>query len=527
MRAEARAAQTARPAPAEFGLWRRLFRPFRNLPQRFREPRFWHVQALVVLATVPHYAIESSGEKFATLEDWQLNSLVISLYILPLLYAALNYSWEGALLTALWAAALTSPSYWFWDRSTSHYLTEIGQLVVVLPVGLLVAWRVDIEARQRRRAEKTSASLSLLNQTGEALSHTLEAEAQVPIVLRKLISELPLESAWLYLAADRRSASRLLSERPDGSGRVQMRLPEELHRRVEASGTTQVDEDSIAVPLSTDDGLLGSLGATVSTGTSPTDEQMEVLATVAQQLCASIVNARLYRERQESLQSYVRHVTEAQEEERLRISRELHDETAQELVSLVRGLEQIHDISGDARVQAVDDLIESTRETIRSVRRFSRDLRPSALDDLGLTAAIEAIVEDTGAKLRSGATMRVAGKAERLPEAVELTLFRIAQESLRNVEKHSGATSAAVELDFKPGGITLSVSDDGVGFSVSNVSDLARAGKLGLVGMKERCELVGGSFDLRSSPGEGTRVAVSVRSDGSPSGARLDRSPPG
>ncbi len=288
-----------------------------------------------------------------------------------------------------------------------------------------------------------------------------------------------------------------------------------------------MDEDSIAVPLSTDDGLLGSLGATVSTGTSPTDEQMEVLATVAQQLCASIVNARLYRERQESLQSYVRHVTEAQEEERLRISRELHDETAQELVSLVRGLEQIHDISGDARVQAVDDLIESTRETIRSVRRFSRDLRPSALDDLGLTAAIEAIVEDTGAKLRSGATMRVAGKAERLPEAVELTLFRIAQESLRNVEKHSGATSAAVELDFKPGGITLSVSDDGVGFSVSNVSDLARAGKLGLVGMKERCELVGGSFDLRSSPGEGTRVAVSVRSDGSPSGARLDRSPPG
>ncbi|HEY5625696.1 MAG TPA: sensor histidine kinase [Dehalococcoidia bacterium] len=512
MKAEAKTAYTGEASTISLVLWSRISLTVRNLPQRFREPRFWQVQALVLLATAPHYAIEASGDQFATFEDWQLNSLAITLYILPLLYAALNYSWEGALLTGLWAAALTSPSLWLWDRSTSHYFTEIGQLVVVLPVGLLVAWRVDIEARHRRRAEKTSASLSLLNQTGEALSHTLEAEAQVPIVLRKLISYLSLESAWLYLEADRRSASRLLSERPDGSDRVQVRLPEELHRRVEASGATQVDQDSIAVPLSTDDGLLGSLGATVSTGTSPTDEQIEVLATVARQLCASIVNARLYRERQESLQSYVRHVTEAQEEERLRISRELHDETAQELVNLVRGLEQINDGSDDARVQVVNGLIESTRETIRSVRRVSRDLRPSALDDLGLTAAIEAIVEDADEKLPRGAKLRVTGKAQRVAAAVELALFRIAQESLRNVAKHARATSAAVELAFTPDAINLSISDDGVGFNASNVSDLARAGKLGLVGMKERCDLVGGSFDLQSSPGEGTRVLVTVAS---------------
>ncbi len=482
----------------------------------------------MVLATAPHYVMESSAH-IETFESWQLNSVAIGLYILPLLYAALNYGWEGALLTGIWAAALTSPSIWYWDRGESHYLTEIGQLAVVLPVGLLVAWRVDIEARHRRRAEKTSSSLSLLNQTGEALSRTLEAEAQVPIVLQKLIAGLPLESAWLYLEADRQSGPRLLIEQPDGDSRVQVRLPEELHRRVETSGATQVDEDSIAVPLSTEDGLLGSLGATVSGGSSPTDEQVEVLATVARQLCASIVNARLYSERQERLQSYVRHVTEVQEEERLRMSRELHDETAQELVSLVRGLEQIHDVRDDARTQAVDDLIESTRETIRSVRRFSRDLRPSTLDDLGLMAAIEAIVEETSAKLSGGATLRVQGKPQRVAEAVELALFRIAQESLRNIEKHAGAKSAFVELHFTSDAITLTVSDDGVGFSLpanvsdggvgfntSNVSDLARADKLGLVGMKERCDLVGGSFDLQSNPGGGTRVAVSVRNGGSP-----------
>ncbi len=221
-------------------------------------------------------------------------------------------------------------------------------------------------------------------------------------------------------------------------------------------------------------------------------------------------------------------IISAQEEERLRISRELHDETAQELVHLVRGLEQIRDGSDDTRVQSVDDLIEATRETLKSVRRFSRDLRPSVLDDLGLMAAIEAIVEDTNAKLPGGATLRVEGEPQRVAEAVELALFRIAQESLRNVEKHAEATSALVELHFTSDAITLSVSDDGAGFDAPrNVSDLARAGKLGLVGMKERCELVDGSFDLQSSPGEGTRVAVIVRNDGSVQDVQQDRPPPG
>jgi signal transduction histidine kinase len=479
-----------------------------------------------VLATAPHYLIESSGE-FAALKDWQPNSVAIGLYILPLLYAALNYGWEGALLTGLWAATLTSSSIWFWDHTPSRYLTEIGQLVVTLPVGLLVAWRVDIEARHRRRAEQASASLSLLNQIGETLSHALEAETHVPIILRKLVSELPLESAWLYLETDRQSEPRLFSERPDGGGRIQGRLQQEMHRFIETSGATQENGDSIAVPLSTEDGLLGSLGATVSPGTGLTDERIEVLATVARQLCAAIVNERLCREGEESLQSYVRHVTEAQEEERLRISRELHDETAQELVNLVRGLEQIDNGSDDARMQSVDELIEATRETIRSVRRFSRDLRPAVLDDLGLMPAIEMIVEEADSRLPRGATLSVTGKAERVAKAVELALFRIAQESLRNVEKHAEATSAAVEVDFKPDAITLSISDDGVGFSASNVSDLARGGELGLVGMKERCELVGGSFDLQSSPGEGTRVAVAVRYGGAAQDVQRDRPQPG
>ncbi len=182
--------------------WQFVSLTARRFPERLREPQFWQVQALVLLATAPHYAIETSGEAFPTLESWQLNSLAISLYILPLLYAALNYSWEGAVLTALWAATLTSPSLWYWDRSASHWITEMAQLFVVLPVGLLVAWRVGLETVQRRRAETTSARLALLNEIGERLSRTLEVEQQLPDVLRSLRSELALQTVWLVLESE-------------------------------------------------------------------------------------------------------------------------------------------------------------------------------------------------------------------------------------------------------------------------------------------------------------------------------------
>jgi signal transduction histidine kinase len=228
----------------------------------------------------------------------------------------------------------------------------------------------------------------------------------------------------------------------------------------------------------------------------------------------AVENARLYRERQESLQSYVRQVTQAQEDERLRIARELHDGTAQELVHLVRKLEQLGQSAGQSHAVPVQELLGMARATLQSVRRFSRDLRPPVLDDLGLLAAIEMVVEDTDGRLPQGAHLEVCGEPRRLDGAVELALFRIAQEALRNVEKHSRAMSATVELDFNDKDIRLSVTDDGLGFAPpKSLSQLAGLGRLGLLGMKERAELVGGSFELHSSPGKGTQLAVRVEAD--------------
>jgi signal transduction histidine kinase len=469
-----------------------------RFPQRIRERRFWEVQILLIGAATPHYVLEMLGHRnpAETIHD-----LAITLYILPLLYAAIAYGWEGAVLTGLWSAALTSPSIWIWHRGEFHWATELAQISVTLAVGIVVASRVDLETKQRLRAERTSASLQLLNEVVEILSHTLEVEQQLPKVVERLQSALELEFITLKLEPDSDGNEPALvvsspAPAPPGADRPRSR------DSTRGSGT-------LVVPLVGETGTLGSLTAAAATGDSIEDAQADLITTVAQDLRVAIENARLYRQRQESLQIYARQVTQAQEDERLRIARELHDDTAQELVMLSRKLEDLKSRVKSEQVRDIEDLLTMTRGTIQAVRRFSRDLRPSILDDLGLRAALEMVVEDTGNRLPKGANLQVTGSPRRLDGPLELALFRIAQEALRNAEKHSGATSVDVELDFGTDGVTLEVSDDGKGFSTGpSMSEMIRKGKLGLVGMKERAELVGGTLHVLSSHGGGTKVTV-------------------
>ncbi|MFQ5473916.1 MAG: GAF domain-containing sensor histidine kinase, partial [Dehalococcoidia bacterium] len=397
MKADAEARRpSAIPAPPS-GPWRwqDALAPFGRLRFRMREARFWQIQALVVLATAPHYAIESSGV-ISTFEDWQLNSLAISLYILPLLYAALNYRWEGALLTGLWAVVLTSPSMWLWERAGAHLITEIAQLAVMLGVGLLVAWRVDIETTERLRAEKISARLNLLNQVAQTLGETLQVEDQLPRVLRRLLAEPSVQSVWIFLGPSAPGDDPLIIR--EASADVEVHPLEdvsEVHRRaISLGGEVGIVDSTVVIPMFGESAPIGSLGVELADGDSLTAQENELLVTVARQICAAVEKARLYRERHEGMEFYARQVTQAHEEERLRIARDLHDETAQELVGFVRKLERLRDKAGPDVADPVDELMSQARSTLRSVRRYSRDLRPAVLDDLGLIPALEILVDD-------------------------------------------------------------------------------------------------------------------------------------
>lgn len=217
----------------------------------------------------------------------------------------------------------------------------------------------------------------------------------------------------------------------------------------------------------------------------------------------------------ERLQFYLHQVTRAQEEERQRIARELHDDTAQALVLLCRGLDALTDQGGSLSPAAVSRLEELRRladSTLESVRRFSRDLRPPVLDDLGLMPAIEWLLSDLSRRQGTLTQLEVEGTPRRLLPDAELALFRIVQEALRNVEKHAAASKVMVKVAFNEGHVRVSVSDDGKGFrGPLTLQDMAVRGKLGLLGMQERAQLLGGKLALHSQPGEGTSVTVEIR----------------
>jgi len=220
------------------------------------------------------------------------------------------------------------------------------------------------------------------------------------------------------------------------------------------------------------------------------------------------------RRMEENLRFYLQHITKAQEEERKRLARELHDSTAQTLFAILHQLESFLQSKANLRM---DDtrllwrLHEEVKTVLQEVRQFGRDLRPSILDDLGLIPALEWLASEMEKESGIDTKLQVVGSEQRFPAEAELVLFRIIQEALRNVVRHSSASQARVTVAFNEQTTKVTIEDNGKGFTLpKNMGDLSRLGKLGLAGMQERARLLGGSLKVESDSGKGTRVIVEV-----------------
>jgi len=217
---------------------------------------------------------------------------------------------------------------------------------------------------------------------------------------------------------------------------------------------------------------------------------------------------------QDNLRYYLQQITKAQEEERARIARELHDDTSQELVVLSRRLGNFISTAGRLSTQDItrlEELKQQIDKLFEEVHRFSQDLRPSVLDDLGLLPALESLSSDSTQHFGLATAMGAIGSVRRLPPETELVLFRIAQEALRNVCKHAEASKAWITLEFSDDRVVLSVNDNGRGFELPRmIGELATVGKLGLAGMQERAQLIRGKLVIQSELGKGTTVTAEV-----------------
>jgi two-component system sensor histidine kinase DegS len=227
---------------------------------------------------------------------------------------------------------------------------------------------------------------------------------------------------------------------------------------------------------------------------------------------AEAANARLSRA-QSTLEDYVRLAVDAQEEERKRLARELHDDTIQTLVVAKADLDAVAAEASPAAMRARLENVEAILEaTIDNVRRFSRDLRPALLDDLGLVSAVDWLVDDLGTRTGVEAQLHTSGEPRRLKSKDELRLFRTVQEALHNAERYAEASTIEVRIDFGED-VRVTVSDDGRGFDTSRVfRDRHSSRGLGLLGMRERAKLSGASLSIESEPSAGTSVTVTLGS---------------
>jgi signal transduction histidine kinase len=264
-------------------------------------------------------------------------------------------------------------------------------------------------------------------------------------------------------------------------------------------------------PIVSGDRVFGALSVlTIDAPKGFSERDVAILKAIGRQAGIAIENAYLY----ENLRFYARRITLAQENERKRIARELHDDTIQSLIALTRHMEALttsEEILPESAAARIRLLQLETGDMIRRVRRFSQDLRPSILDDLGLLPTLEELTGDLNHEDGLQAEFRLKGEPRRLSSEVELTLFRIAQEALNNVRKHAQAMKVVTTVELSDSSVKLTVQDNGQGFKPPTLTDHPGSSiGLGLIGMHERARLLGGTLVVDSVPGQGTQIIVNV-----------------
>jgi len=405
------------------------------------------------------------------------------------------------------------------EKAGGPFTAEDQGLVETLAAQAAVAIE---NARLLQDATTWSAQLEALNEVGAALAGEVELPRLLQLICRRLRGligarvvtiALPASERTLRIeAADGAGADEILGLRLERAGSksggvLERRRAERVDAladdpEVDQHATSLIDaRTGLYVPLLVGARPIGVIVAHDKEGEAPrfSDDDLRLAEIFASRAAVAVdLSERVARDA-------LRRVVEAQELERRRLARELHDQTGQELTSVLLGLKAVEEAKSDAeRAKALAAVREQVVETLHDVRRLAVELRPKALDDFGLAAALERLrdtfSEQTGMRVDLESRIR-----DRLPPDVETALYRIVQEALTNIVKHAQANAVSIVLARKAGAVTALIEDDGRGFNHDGSGE-----GLGLLGMGERLALLGGRLEVESRPGAGTTIVAEV-----------------
>ncbi len=490
---------------------------------------FWIVVGMLAACTIFHYATPQI--RFIPLVGVELSRHAIEriVFLLPIAAASFAFRHTGGIIAIVATILIMLPRALFLSPLPADALFETAGVAVV---GGLMVWMIAAQDRERKLRQKVVRELETLHSIQTALCHSLDLDGMLQRALDRLLDSLgQLEKRGAILLTDISGQSlRIRAHRGLSPEHVQeacqIGLGECLCGYAAQHGGLLVVPDAtsdprhtrcpetqphshVLVPIQSRERQLGVIDLYLAEP-EPVDEiGLSLLASIGRQVGVAVENALLY----ESLRFYVRQITQAQEAERQRIARELHDETAQGLIELSRRLDALApDLEGlnEPAAERVEELQKRLGDLLQGVRRFSRDLRPSVLDDLGLLPALNQLLtelKEQGVEPR----LETKGTRRRLSPDTELALFRIAQEALSNVRRHSQASEVIATVEFLTTRVKLTIQDNGCGFRLAGrISELVSLGRFGLAGMEERANLLGGYLKVLSGLDFGTIVVAEI-----------------
>lgn len=471
-----------------------------RISSTLRKPGFWLILAVMVLITIPHYDNNLQHPAFLTQLMADLNitrhTFERILYLAPIIWAGFLLGWRGAFYTSLVALACMIPQVIIFSYPPLQSIFEIGAVIIIGNIISSVFVALRRERQYRTRLETIQQELKTSEERFRSLFehaidgiwiHDLEgnfvtANKATEKMIGCSLEELYKKNVKDFLSQEsldlaHRIRSKLLNNEP-----VEQPYEQRFSR---------TDGSVVYIQLATS--IVWDKGKPVG----------------FQHIARDITEQKMMNE---NLRFYLKQATMAQEEERKRISHELHDETIQALVVLSRQLDALASssdgLSEDTK-RRLEELWQQTDSILQGVRRLSQDLRPAAIDRLGLLPAVQWLASEVTKYSSIKTKVNIVGEEHRLPEEVAIALFRVIQEALRNIWRHSGATSAEITFEFTKNRTKITVSDNGKGFVLAGkVVELAKQGKLGLVGMQERVQLIGGTIAVRTEPDKGTTITV-------------------
>lgn len=382
------------------------------------------------------------------------------------------------------------------------------------------------------RSWRDTRELELLNAIAGVLNRLTDVHESAQEALRLVARLLGIEAGWVFLreggqlslAASFGLPAPLAAEenlRMGGDCHCLRLLAEErLPLAVNAVDCQRMAQVGIAhtrhasVPLRGSTRTLGLMNLVLPGGRIFSDRELQMLSTVGHQIGLAVERGLLFgevAEKERTRGELLEKLITAHEDERRRIARELHDEAGQALTALIVNLELAALEESPERVRThLIQLRDLAERTLAEIRRLIYDLRPSILDDLGLVAALRWYAKSLLDPRGIAWSLSVSGIASRLPPAMETVAFRLVQEALANVQRHSRATAVNVSLALVGRELRVRIEDNGQGFDAQRIRTAGRDGGFGLIGMRERVELVGGRWEAHSRPGAGTIITATL-----------------